>query len=116
MECPLFLIAPHLESCQMKSMNLRSGPGTVKQLMGWARYNADQLLTSAQCAEQCVKNFGNLLAYKIEIHDAYSGTGTGSWTCHSQYEQLLRAVLSYSYNVTPILQNRFRFYKNCHQC
>lgn len=101
MECQYpttsLLIPTHFDSCQTKSMNLPSGPDTVKQLMGWARYNAEHLLTSVRCAEQCLKNFGNLVPYAIEIHDAYSGIGTGSWTCHAQFEQLLRAVLSHTH-------------------
>lgn len=74
-------------------MKWPAGPKTVRELMQWADHNAETLLVTCPVAQTCRKNFLKVLEQPIEIHDCYSGSGTGSWTLHVQYERLLRHTL-----------------------
>jgi L-amino acid N-acyltransferase YncA len=78
-------------------LNLPDGPRTLEGLFKWPQYNAEQLLVhSAQSATHRA-NFRKLMENDIEIHDSYSGTGTGSVTLHIQHENMISASLSRSY-------------------
>lgn len=74
----------------MIDLGLPDGPGTLVELFDWASFNARQLLVNSPLAEEYRKNFAELLPYPLHVHDAYSGTGSGSITLHKQYNQLVR--------------------------
>lgn len=65
--------------------------------MRWSSFNAKKLIQDSEFAATYSKNFAELLNHPIEVHDAYSGMGTGSVTLHRQYNQLSRFNLSWWY-------------------
>jgi hypothetical protein len=75
-------------------MNLPQGPSSLDELMRWSSFNAKKLIQDSEFAATYSKNFAELLNHPIEVHDAYSGMGTGSVTLHRQYNQLSRFNLS----------------------
>lgn len=74
-------------------MNLPDGPKALPELFQWPRYNARKLLLESPESNTLRSNFQNLLKYDIEIHDNYSGTGTGSVTLHLQHKHMMSAFL-----------------------
>jgi hypothetical protein len=46
-------------------------------------------MTQLPQSERLRKNFEKLLEYEIHTHDAYSGTGAGSFSLHLQYKDML---------------------------
>ena len=75
-------------------MNLPDGPQTLSELFKWPRVNARKLLVESEHSEEYVANFRRLSQNDIEIHDSYSGTGTGSVALHIQHSNMVRASLS----------------------
>ena len=75
-------------------MNWPPGPFTLRDLMQWASYNAETLLSECKHAEHCRQNLQHLLQHPIELHESYSGSGTASWTMHHQYKHMLSRILS----------------------
>lgn len=84
---------------EVKTMNWPSGPSTVRELMEWPKYNSVRLMEPSEFDEgsdvsaKCRQNFRELIGHQIQLHDAYSGSGTGSWTMHLQYQHMLRHSL-----------------------
>ena len=91
----MFLI---LSAVQANTMRWPPGPDNVKELMMWGHRNAQTLLADGiadkTVIQRCRDNFEAVMQHQIDIHDSYSGSGTGSWTMHYQYDHLVRHILS----------------------
>lgn len=90
---------PDLKPLLQKGHDLPDGPDTVWGLFQWPIWNAEQLLCHSKHADTYVKNFKLLMGYKIQIHDSYSGMGTGSIALHIQYKHLVGHCLKGSFTV-----------------
>ena len=82
-----------LVDLQVMRMNLPEGPTSLAELFQWPRFNAQKLLVESPQSAELRTNFRELLKYDIEIHDSYSGTGTGSVTLHLQHKHMMSAPL-----------------------
>ena len=69
------------------------GPGSLDELFRWPAYNAEKLLLGSPNAAENRSSFEELLKHRIEIHDSYSGMGTGGATLHLQYKHMHRSTL-----------------------
>ena len=76
---------------QAQAMEWPSGPDSLDELYRWHQFNATKLLANADLK----LNFANLLKHKIQIHDSYSGTGTGGVMMHIQYAEMVSHVPSF---------------------
>ena len=71
----------------MNEQGWPAGPSSLKELLRWPVFNAQQLLVDHPQAHQFQENFRELLGYRLELHNAYSGMGTGSFTLHMQFRR-----------------------------
>ena len=59
------------------------GPETVEELFGWPMYNAVTLLRqNHQRTNERKSNVTEILSKRIEVNEAFAGTGTGAVTLH----------------------------------
>ena len=84
----LFFLLEFLCLGQVNNTSWPDGPTTLDALFRWPAYNCCCFLNDPEIGEDCANSAMELMQYDIYVNDAFSGTGSGSYTLHLQHAHL----------------------------